>query len=330
MPNVHRDDERGAIHHVMNRGMARRTVFESRADMRLFLSLWARCVRRRKIELLDFTLLTTHFHALVRSVTGELSATLGWIENQYVRAFNRTRRRDGSLFRGRFRSKRVAHADYEAAVRGYIAANAVAAGLVSDPRLYPWCSASWRARERAPRWLAAEPAAGNLNAPPPEALWVVERRIERAARDEAERRLDEGLLGAAAPRVLEWMRRKAFLADGTDPGQPLAAPQAVATVLASSELPVLDLEPHHRRASPATTAAVGLYRLLCGLDWEEIATRTGLARTTARSMAILHATRLRERSEYELAVAAIAAKAMRVTYRGNSGPEGTGGIAAGR
>ncbi len=50
MPRKPRFDEPGCFHHVMNRGMARRTVFETRANVRYFLSLLARACRRRRIE----------------------------------------------------------------------------------------------------------------------------------------------------------------------------------------------------------------------------------------------------------------------------------------
>ncbi|MCC7139029.1 MAG: transposase, partial [Planctomycetes bacterium] len=79
----------------MNRGIARRAVFETRADVRAFLCLLAVAVRRRKIEVIAFCFMTTHFHLVLRSLDGHLSETLRWVLNVYVRWFNRRRRRDG-------------------------------------------------------------------------------------------------------------------------------------------------------------------------------------------------------------------------------------------
>lgn len=45
-----RSDEEGAWHHVMNRGLARRSVFEDRECVRYFLSCLARIVRRGLLE----------------------------------------------------------------------------------------------------------------------------------------------------------------------------------------------------------------------------------------------------------------------------------------
>lgn len=45
MPRRPRFDAPGLLHHVMNRGIARRRVFETRRDMRYFLALLAVEVR---------------------------------------------------------------------------------------------------------------------------------------------------------------------------------------------------------------------------------------------------------------------------------------------
>ncbi len=71
-----RQDHPGSWHHVMNRGIARRSLFESRDDIRFFLACLARAVRRGQIEVHAWCILTTHFHLLVRSPGGELSAAM--------------------------------------------------------------------------------------------------------------------------------------------------------------------------------------------------------------------------------------------------------------
>jgi len=97
MPRSPRTDRPGQLHHVMNRGIARRTVFETRADVRAFLCLLAVAVRRRPIEVVACCVLTTHFHLVLRSRDGRLSATLRWTLNLYVRWFNRRGRSPGKV-----------------------------------------------------------------------------------------------------------------------------------------------------------------------------------------------------------------------------------------
>ena len=52
-----RYDEPGMLHHVMNRGNVRRTVFETRADVRKFPSLAACCSRRHGIAVCSFAVM---------------------------------------------------------------------------------------------------------------------------------------------------------------------------------------------------------------------------------------------------------------------------------
>ncbi len=88
---LHRDVP-GAEYHVMNRGIARRTIFDSPADYRFFLSCLARAVRRGEIVVLAYALMRTHFHLFLRSL-GALSTAMRRIQLRHVRRFNRLHRR---------------------------------------------------------------------------------------------------------------------------------------------------------------------------------------------------------------------------------------------
>src|SRR6185369_9941718 len=127
----------GAWHHVMNRGIAKRTLFESEVDIRTFLSRLACAARAGRVEVHAFCILTTHFHLLLRSPQGRLSEALHHVQNSYSRWFNRSRKRDGPLYRARFRSKRVDSLAYRFQLVRYIDSNPVSAGLVEDPQQYP-------------------------------------------------------------------------------------------------------------------------------------------------------------------------------------------------
>ncbi len=72
MPRRDRGDRPGSTHHVMNRGISRRTIFLVDADRRYFLSRVAREVRSGVLILHAFVLMDNHFHLLVRSSVGRL------------------------------------------------------------------------------------------------------------------------------------------------------------------------------------------------------------------------------------------------------------------
>ena len=61
MPRRERIIIPGACYHVCNRGLARRTIFESERDMRVFLACLVRAVKLGLIELLAYVIMATHF-----------------------------------------------------------------------------------------------------------------------------------------------------------------------------------------------------------------------------------------------------------------------------
>ena len=230
-----RNDGPDTWHHVMNRAIARRSLFETREDIRFFLAGVARAVRRGHLEVHAWCVLSTHFHMLVRSPQGRLSEAMRRIQNSYVRGFNRSRRRDGPLLRGRYCSKPVTSETYRRLLVHYIDANPVQAGLCADPTDYRWCSARQYAEARSPRWLCRTWVEA----------WVAERansrhfdpkdyprRIEKrkrlgmdalvAARIKSSSARDDldSLLRMASPAVLAWLQRNAKLADGHRNRQP--------------------------------------------------------------------------------------------------------------
>jgi len=91
----------------MNRGIARRTIAENSRDAECFFEQLIEVIEAGLITVEAAVLMTTHFHLLLRSLVGEFWRAMRKFQNGHSRAFNRARRRDGPLFRGRFLSKHV-------------------------------------------------------------------------------------------------------------------------------------------------------------------------------------------------------------------------------
>lgn len=294
MPRIPRHDKPGTWSHVTNRAIARRTLFETELDIRVFLAQVARRVRAGQLEVAAFCVLTTHYHLLVRSPRGELSTAIGLVQKNYSRWFNRTRRRDGALFRGRFLSKPVDSLEYRRTLVRYIDFNPVSARLAAAPALYPHGSARRYAVARGPLWLSrswieSEVAASagmdtydpadypaRFGTPPSARLQaLVERRV--ALRRPGEDPLGE-LLDAAEEGVLAWMGRKAALADGVGVGTPVCSPEVVMTEIAKrrTENPDWCLHLGRKRTPAWAQLEVALLRDLAGLTWEVIGARVGV------------------------------------------------------
>ena len=242
MPRRPRQDTPGSWHHVMNRGIARRTIFEREDDIRGFLAVLACHVRAGDLELHADAVLTTHYHLLVRSLEGRLGEVMRAAQTAHSRSFNRSRRRDGPLVRGRYRSVPVGSDRYRRALVGYIDANPVQAGLVDDPTRYRHGSARAYATRSGPPWLSrgwveeeVRAAAGSVTYEPADYPRIVRSWMSQPLRALVERRLErpwgrdpvDDLLRAAPPQVLEWMRRKVRVADGAGATLPVVEPSGL-------------------------------------------------------------------------------------------------------
>lgn len=335
MPRRRRADSPDLWHHVMNRGVARRTLFETRADIRTFLSRLALEVRAGRIELHAFCILTTHFHLLVRSPIGELSAVMQHVQNEYARWFNRTRQRDGPLYRARFQSKRVETMSYRELLVRYIDANPVSAGLVVEPASYPHGSALSYARERGPVWLERSwiesvvcRRSGRTTYDPSQyplafgarsadtSLALVDRRLAHsgAAADP----LDD-LLNGAVGQVREWMRRKAALADGTDIGLAVCDVDSVDRVIseARDRMGNWSVRPGKKSIDAWPIVHVALLRQLCGSTLGEAGSRTQRAAGSAWVLEGRHRQLVHEDDSYAMRVAELARAAIERCHRGD-------------
>jgi len=316
MPRVSRRDTPGSWHHVMSRGIAKRTIFECRDDFRYFLSVLAREVRRGLIEVHAFALVQNHPHLLLCSPVGQLSRAMEHILRSYSRWFNRRRGRDGPLFRGRFKSKRVDSDAYRSLLVRYIDDNPVKAGLALHSAAYPYGSAFLFAQRDRPCWLKRDwieeevkAVRGSLRYEPREygvrfpsrlpatlSEWIEDRLLRRVPREEE----FPGLLVPHAQSQIDWMVRKALLADGTEPFRIPLPPGLVKEEWTR----LRDEEPGWRWDAGREPGALwpamqaGLLRHSCALSYREIRVRTGVPDSTTVGRAERHRDRLQHVPEY--------------------------------
>lgn len=230
-----RHDEPGAKYHVMNRGVARRTIFDTRADFRFFLACLGRAARRLEIEVLAYALMRTHFHLYLRSLGG-LSVAMRRIQQRHARRFNRMHRRDGPLLRGRFLARRVRGGRHARNVVLYTHENPVVARVCTRPEDYKWSSARLLVGRRVPPWCNDEEirryglVGGRIPTADDNALQARAELVE--ARLRAPLEAEEDQLDASSPEsVVSWMRRKARLADGSVSGLPEVGARTLSRVL---------------------------------------------------------------------------------------------------
>jgi len=147
----------GAVYHVMNRGGSRQKIFLDKEDYEAFLKTVREIHERWGVELFAYCLMGNHYHICLRTPEGNLSRVMRHLDGLYTQRFNRIHRRDGALFRGRYKAIVVDKDTYLAQVVRYIHLNPLEAGLVREPQAYAWSSHRFYLRPKeAPKWLRTE------------------------------------------------------------------------------------------------------------------------------------------------------------------------------
>ncbi|MGB7159617.1 MAG: transposase, partial [Tepidisphaeraceae bacterium] len=148
MPRAPRFAPGGMTFHVLNRAVARATLFHRPQDYAAFERILAEALRRVPgVALLDYCLMPNHWHlALTPSAAGELSALMRWLTNTHTQRYHAHYHTAGTghIYQGRFKSFPVecAAASLLPVLR-YIQRNALRANLVARAQDWRWGSL-WR------------------------------------------------------------------------------------------------------------------------------------------------------------------------------------------
>ena len=127
--------------HIIQRGNNRADCFFCETDYLVYLSLLRDSARRFDCAIHAYVLMTNHVHLLMTSGSADgASLAMKHLGQQFVQCVNRTRKRTGSLWEGRFRSSIVDSEGYLLRCHRYIEMNPVRAGMVVHPGDYPWSS----------------------------------------------------------------------------------------------------------------------------------------------------------------------------------------------
>lgn len=131
----------GYPHHVIQRGNNRQPIFSANADYQTLLDLLSENADKFDVAIHAYVLMGNHFHLLATPQTVEgLPQMMQAVGRRYVRYFNDSQKRTGTLWEGRYRSTLIQADRYFLACMAYIDLNPVRGGLVSHARDYPWSS----------------------------------------------------------------------------------------------------------------------------------------------------------------------------------------------
>jgi putative transposase len=127
--------------HVIQRGNNRAACFFTDGDRDLYLSCLRDAAGRHACAIHAYVLMPNHVHLLVTpAAPGSVAAMMQDVGRRYVRVFNDTHERTGTLWEGRYKAAMVDTERYLLTCQRYVELNPVRAHLVADPAQYRWSS----------------------------------------------------------------------------------------------------------------------------------------------------------------------------------------------
>lgn len=129
----------GIPQHIIQRGNNRQACFGDEANFQAYAHWLLKFSTKHRVVIHGWVFMTNHIHLLVTPETNEgISRMMQDLGRHYVRYFNHTYRRSGTLWEGRFKSCVIDAEDYLLQCQRYIELNSVRANMVNDPADYPW------------------------------------------------------------------------------------------------------------------------------------------------------------------------------------------------
>jgi len=127
--------------HVISRGNNRSTCFYTDDDYVFYLQCLSEACHKYRVSVHAYVLMTNHVHLLLtpESEAG-IPGVMQSIGRRYVQYINKTCKRSGTLWEGRYKASLVDAENYLLACYRYIELNPVRASIVRHPADYRWSS----------------------------------------------------------------------------------------------------------------------------------------------------------------------------------------------
>jgi putative transposase len=143
----------GAIYHVTARGDRREPIYETDADRQYWLRLLGEVCQRFNWHCHAYCLMDNHYHIVIETIDGNLSAGMRQLNGVYTQWHNRTQGKVGHVFQGRFKAIIVQRESYLLELARYVVLNPVRAGVCAQPQDWPWSSYAAMLGAAHPPWL---------------------------------------------------------------------------------------------------------------------------------------------------------------------------------
>ena len=189
----------GALYHVTSRGDRQEAIFLTDNDRLNWLQVFKSVCKRFNWLCHSYCLMDNHYHILVETIEGNLSKGMRQLNGVYTQRFNRTHKRVGHVYQGRYKAILVDKDSYLLELSRYVVLNPVRAGMVKSAGAWPWSSyRGMVGRVQPPVWLHTDSL-----------LSLFGKQRKRAV----EKYIDFICRGIGLPSVWQDLKNQIFLGD---------------------------------------------------------------------------------------------------------------------
>ena len=136
----------------MNRGKGKQDIFHNPQYFSSFLDCLSEANQKFGAIIHAYCLMTNHYHLILETTNANLSRIMRHINGVYTQRYNRLKKTDGPLFRGRFKSILIDEDNYLLNLNRYIHRNPIK--LVKNLEDYHWSSyQAYLKLSPTPQWL---------------------------------------------------------------------------------------------------------------------------------------------------------------------------------
>ena len=148
-----------AVYHVSNYGADNQRVFPSDRYFEAFLAGLEETCSRLNVQVHAYCLLRNQYHLVIKTPEANLSRFMRQVDGLYTQQYQRLKKAEGSLFRGRYKAVLVQSDKYLLPLTRYIH-NLVRAADVAS---YPWSSYNtYVSKTNPPAWFDRDTALRQL------------------------------------------------------------------------------------------------------------------------------------------------------------------------
>ena len=144
----------GALYHVTSRGDRREDIYLNDPDRQHWLDLLGEVCQRHNWLCHAYCLMDNHYHIVIETIDGNLSAGMRQLNGVYTQWHNRKYGRVGHVFQGRFKAIIVQRQAYLLELARYVVLNPVRANICQTPAQWRWSSyLAMTGQANRPNWL---------------------------------------------------------------------------------------------------------------------------------------------------------------------------------